>query len=115
MLPPDDPGVTVRSAFRIRKRRDAADHPRPLKLVLDSTETRARVLHHAPHLTGSDVWIVRDLSPEDRARQRNAVAELRQRRATGEQGLRIINFRVVRILPRVRWEPVTFQPSIVAT
>jgi hypothetical protein len=42
---------------------------------------------------------------------KEAVEELRSRRAAGEINLRIVDFRVVKKAPRVSWKPMLLLPE----
>lgn len=98
--------LKVISAFRLGKPSTNPVRPRPLKVVLNNVDSAKAVLHRAHRLKGNGVRILRDLSPEDRAKLRTALDELRDRRAAGELDLVIRDFRVVRRRPRVRWSPL---------
>ena len=104
--------VRVTSAFRLGKRPSAdsdAVHPRPLKVVLNSEEEAQWILRRTYRLQGTPVRILRDLCPEDRLKLKQALTELRERRANGESDLFIRDFRVMKRKPRVRWEPLKIQ------
>ena len=102
----DDKGIAdirVKALFRLGRRRDADQPPRPLKVVLFCVEEAAAVLSRSYKLKGQQIRILRDLSTEDRLKLKEAIAELRERRDNGEQDLCIQDFRVVRRKPRLRW------------
>ena len=104
--------VRVMSAFRLGKRPTAdsdAVHSRTLKVVLNSEEEAQSILRRTYRLQGTPVRILRDLSPNDRLKLKQALTELRQRRANGESDLFIRDFRVMKRKPRVRWEPLKIQ------
>jgi hypothetical protein len=104
-------GITVVTAFRLgRKSADLATH-RPLKVVLLDEEECRRVLRRTFRLKGEGYFVVRDLSPEDRVKMREAVKVLKSRRLQGEKDLHIVDFQVVQKRPRVVWEPVFLTPS----
>ena len=86
--------------------------PRPLKVVLKSEEERRRVFSRVHRLKGECYRVLRDLSPEDRIRMREAVNELKDRRSKGETNLHIVDFRVVMRRPRVVWQPVIIFPKV---
>ena len=112
----DEDGITVISAFRLGRRPDEPDaKPRPLKVILKSEEECRRVFVRCHRLKGEVFRVLRDLSPEDRVRMRLAVQELRERRANGEQNLRIEDFRVVVRPPRVVWHPISIRPRAPTT
>ena len=96
--------------IQVRQKQVGLSKPRPLKLVLGSVEERDRVLKRTYRLRGTDIWVARDLSPEDRVRQREAVAELKERTSAGEKNLHIVNFRV-RSRQSVKWRPVVLLPG----
>ena len=85
--------------------------PRPLKVVLQDDIERLRVLKRTYRLKGEPFRELRDLSPEDRIKMRNAVEELKSRRAKGETNLHIMDFQVIRRVHRVHWEPVVLLPN----
>lgn len=109
----DEDGITVISAFRLGKKSDEPNlKPRPLKVILNSEGECRRVLSRCYRLKGEPFRVLRDLSPEDRIRMRQAVQELKARKATGELNLRIEDFRVVVRPPRVVWHPISLRPRI---
>jgi hypothetical protein len=102
--------IRVKSVFRIGRRPtedSATTQPRPVKVVLGCPEEAAAVFRRAHRLRGDKVRILRDLDPEDRVKLRDALKELHERRAAGEQDLYIQDFRVIRRRPRIRWIPLT--------
>ena len=112
LFDPDEKGIQVLSAFRLGKKPDQpASSPRPLKVVLDSSEECRRVFSRVHRLKGEPYRVLRDLSPEDRVRMRQAVQELKERRMNGESNLHIVDFRVVARRPRVVWHPVVILPT----
>jgi hypothetical protein len=97
----------VRSAFRLGQRPDDASKlPRPIKVVLTNVSEARIILQRTYRLAGSKIRVLRDLSPECRVKLKTALGELRERRAQGENDLVIRDFRVVRLRPRVRWQPL---------
>lgn len=107
----NEDGINVVSAFRLGKKPDdPRSNPRPLKVVLKDTDEARRVFSRTSRLKGLDYRVVRDLSPEDRIRMRDAVQELKQRRQLGETNLQIVDFQVVVRRPRVVWHPVALLP-----
>lgn len=98
--------VRVLTAFRLGKLREDGT-PRPLKVVLASQDQAQQVTQRSSRLRGSQIRILRDLSPEDRIRMKAALEEIHTRRANGEVDLVIRDFRVMRKRPRVRWVPLT--------
>lgn len=106
-----EPGISVSCAFRLGKKPDdPMSRPRPLKVVVDSENDCLRIFSRIHRLKAEKYRVARDLSPEDRKRMREAVSELKQRRAEGETHLVIQDFRVVRRPHRVGWKPVTLHP-----
>lgn len=104
-------GITIVSAFRLgKKTAEPHGRPRPLKVVLDSENDCFRVFSRTFRLKSEIYRVARDLCPEDRARMKAAVLELKNRRAAGELDLMIQDFRVTRRPPRVGWKPITIQP-----
>ena len=99
--------VKVKGAFRLgRRHEEPQSHPRPLKIVLGSPEEAQSILKRAHRLKGQAVRILRDLSPEDRIKLKQALTELRNRQALGETNLFIRDFRVLKRKPRIRWMPL---------
>ena len=104
-------GIHVVSAFRLGKKSDdPITSPRPLKVVLSSEDEARRVLSRCSRLKGLPYRVLRDLSPEDRIRMRQAVNELKQRKERGESNLHIVDFQVVTRRPRVVWQPLVILP-----
>lgn len=104
-------GINVLCAYRLGKKADdPLTNPRPMKVVLKSEEEARRVFSRSHRLRGCSYRILRDLSPEDRIKMRNAVHELKERKERGENNLHIVDFQVVVRRPRVAWHPVTIQP-----
>ena len=100
-------GITVRTAYRLGRRPSSDERPRPLKIVLATAEQADLLLRRSYRLKGSDLWLLKDLCPEDRVRMRAATQEINRRKASGETDLRIVDFQVVKMRPRVRLEPLT--------
>lgn len=106
-------GISVISAFRLGKRsNDPVTYPRPLKVVVSSEKECLRVFARTYRLKSEKYQVARDLSPEDRTRMKEAVQELKRRRAEGETNLMIQDFRVIRRPPRVAWKPITILPQV---
>jgi hypothetical protein len=100
--------LRVKSAFRLgAQREDPVQQPRPLKVVLSTAEEVQAILKRKYRLKGQAIRILRDLSPEDRTKLREALASLRERRANGETDLFIRDFRVLHRKPRIRWIPLS--------
>ena len=88
LFDPDEEGISVISAFRLgRKSDDPSVSPRPLKVVLGSSEACRRVFSRVHRLKGESYRVLRDLSPENRVRMRQAVQELKERKLNGESNL----------------------------
>lgn len=98
--------IRVRAAFRLGKRPEADAGPRPLKVVLGNKGEAAEILRRTHRLRGQTARILRDLSHEDRSKLREALRELQERRARGEEGLFIRDFRVCRRRLRLCWTPL---------
>ena len=110
LFDPGEEGITVKRAIRIGKRSENTEHPRPLKLVLN-TRTEAQTLLSRRHRLTGTAWSLRpDLSPQEREQQRAAVQLLRERQAKGETNLIIRNFQVVR--KKLYKKPVTLRPEL---
>jgi hypothetical protein len=105
----DEGGINVVTCFRLGRK---SATPRPLKVVLLDEEECRRVLRRTFRLKGEGYFVVRDLSPEDRVKMRDAVKELKSRRLQGENDLHIVDFRVIQKRPRVGWKPVFLTPNL---
>jgi hypothetical protein len=107
-------GVTILSAFRLGKKleNDSSCRPRPLKIVLASEEQAKRILRRGYRLKGEELWIRKDLCPEDRVKLREAVQERKRRTEAGETHLRIVDFRVIKVVPRSIWKPISISPEV---
>jgi hypothetical protein len=105
-----DEGITLIRAVRIGKLKEGTSTPRPLKLVLGSSEEVRRLLSKGYKLRGTPWYIRPDLAPEDRERQRSAVMLLKTKRANGETNLHIKDFQVVR--KRLLKAPVLLRPGV---
>ena len=108
LLDAGEEGVTLLRAIRIGKRIPESQLPRPLKLVLKTKEEASRLLSRAYRLNGRP-WLRPDMAPEDRDKQKAALAELKERTSNGEQNLHIRNFRVVR--KKLRKDPILLKPG----
>ena len=93
--------------YRLGKRAD--EKTRPLKIVLSSEKDVDNMLARSHRLKGLPVRILRDLSPEDRIRLKEAINELREKRATGDNDWIIRDFRLTRRRPRIKWHPLQLQ------
>ena len=95
--------VTVDSVVRLgRRAAEPTQNPRPMKVVLDSVESKLSLLKKAKNLRDkeeggwSKVFIHQDLTPKQREARKPLVAELKQRKANGETDLMIFNGKVVK-------------------
>lgn len=104
-------GINVLAAYRLGRKTEDDSKPRPLKLVLKNEDECRRVLRRTYRLKGEPYFVVRDLSPEDRIKMREAVKTLKERRMNGETNLHIVDFRVVQKRPRVVWKPILLKPD----
>ena len=90
--------MTLKALIRIGPKTTENHRPRPLKVVFAGPDDPRRLLVRAHKLRGGNVAMRPDLSPEERSKLRDATIELKARKENGEQGLTIVNFRVVRRL-----------------
>ena len=95
--------VTVDSVVRLgKKAANPTQNPRPMKVVLDSVESKVSLLKKAKNLREkeeggwSKVFIHQDLTPKQREARKPLVAELKQRKANGEKDLIIFNGKVLK-------------------
>ena len=85
-----------------RRPSDPIQNPRPMKVVMDSVESKIRLLKKAKNLRENQegewcrIVIHQDLTPKQREARKPLVAELKQRKAQGEQDLVIFNGKVVK-------------------
>ena len=83
-------GVMVESVVRLGKRNEDSSYPRPMKVVLNSVDGKLNLIRNAKNLrTKQDggwekVFIHQDLTPRQREARKPLVAELKQRKANGE-------------------------------
>jgi len=94
--------IKVENVVRLEKKNsDPAQHPRPMKVVLDTAEWKVQLLRKAKNLRLKQdggwerVFIHQDLTPRQREARKPLVAELKQRKANGESNLIIFNGKVV--------------------
>ena len=102
--------------YRLGKRLD--EKTRPLKVVLSSEKDVGNILARTHRLKGLPARILRDLSPEDRIRLKEAINELREKRSNGDNNWIIRDFRVIRRRPRIKWHPLQLQaipPALLRT
>lgn len=95
--------IKVENVVRLgKKATDPMQHPRPMKVVLDSAESKISLLKKAKNLREaqeggwSKVFIHQDLTPKQREARKPLVAELKERKANGEKDLIIYNGKVVK-------------------
>lgn len=95
--------VTVDSVVRLgKKATDPIQNPRPMKVVLDSAESKVSLLRKAKNLREKEeggwsrIFIHQDLTPKQREARKPLVAELKQRKANGETDLIIFNGKVLK-------------------
>lgn len=112
MFDSDEDGLFVEMAYRLGKRSDQPElNPRPLRVVLESSDACERVFKRTYRLRGESVFVLRDLCPEDRVKMKQAVEELKRRKDQGESNLTIVDFRVVPKRPIIRWRPGIILPT----
>jgi len=95
--------VKVESIVRLGKRAvNPAQNPRPMKVVLDSVDSKLSILRKAKNLrelqdgNWSKVFVHQDLTPKQREARKPLVVELKARKASGEKDLTIYNGKVVK-------------------
>jgi len=96
--------VTVDSVVRLgKKAADPTQNPRPIKVVLDSVESKVSLLKKAKKNLRekeeggwSKVFIHQDLTPKQLEARKPLVAELKQRKGNGEKDLIIFNGKVLK-------------------
>jgi len=100
--------VSVNAAIRLGKLPAQGEAKiRPVKIIFSSEEQKERVLSKAKNLKskgslGLDrVFIHQDLTPKQRMQRNLLVKELKDRQAAGEQGLIIVNNKIVTRKPRL--------------
>jgi hypothetical protein len=93
--------VNVRKVIRLGKRQEGADaKARPIKMVLETEDSKTKVLMRAKNLKGKEgglehVFLHQDLTPKEREARKVLVQEIKERRSRGESDLIIINGRIV--------------------
>ena len=98
--------VSVDYSFRLGKPTTGSqDKPRPVKVIVSSEAQKNQVLKSSKNLKGMShsmdkVFIHQDLTPKQRAKRQLLVTEKKQREASGEKDLIIINDRIVKKLTR---------------
>ncbi|VDP94931.1 unnamed protein product [Echinostoma caproni] len=97
--------IRVKAAPRLEANLEGSA-PRPLKFVLGSMEETKSVFQRAFHLKEEPVRLLRDLDADERQKLRQELAEIHERRASGEQDLFIRDFLVQRRRPHFRWSPL---------
>ena len=94
--------VSVSQIIRLGKRQEGPDmKPRPIKMVLESEESKDKVLRGAKNLKNRQerglnrVFIHQDLTPKEREARKILVMELKDRMVNGERNLTIVNGKIV--------------------
>jgi len=94
--------ISVDNIIRLGKRPDQTDvKPRPVKVVIASEKQKIRVLSKAKNLprkeegADSTIFMHQDLTPKQRVRRQELVAELKKRQSQGEKNLIIVNWKIV--------------------
>ena len=112
MFKKEDEGFQILSVFRLgRIASGQCSNPRPMEVILDNADACKRMLSRTHFLKGWPFRLLRDLSPEERNKMREAVRELRSRREAGEEDIHIVDFRVVKRRKKAFRNPVTLLPS----
>jgi len=95
--------VNVNQIIRLSKRQEGPDvKPRPIKMVLESEESKDKVLRGAKNLKNRQegglnrVFIHQDLTPKERDARKILVMELRNRTANGGRDLIIVDGKIVK-------------------
>ena len=84
-----------------KKSSDPSQSPRPMKVILDTVDNKVKLLRNAKNLREKQdggwtkIFVHQDLTPKQREARKPLVAELKQRKANGENDLVIFNGRVV--------------------
>ena len=99
--------ISAEKCFRAGKRHGTG--PRLLIVTLDTEDMKREVLRQAPQLRNSTrfpgIYINPDLSPQQRIKAKLLREELAQRRARGEQNIRIQRGQIVRTEPTLANTP----------
>ena len=95
--------VNVNQIIRLGKRQEGPDmKPRPIKMVLESEESKEKVLRGAKNLKNRQegglnrVFLHQDLTPKEREARKILVTELKERTANGERDLMIVDGKIVK-------------------
>ena len=94
LLVDSDQPVAISQLYR-RGAYPPSGRPRPLKLIMDSSDAAQLAIKCRYRLEGTPFSIRPDLSYDDHLRRREAVQELKRQTNDGEKDLIIVNFRVV--------------------
>jgi DNA-binding protein YbaB len=91
--------VSINTFFRLGKRQEGADSlPRPVKMVVASEEQKTQLLARTKNLKSvkrfEKVFMHPDLTPKQRQKRKELVAELKERKESGELNLVIRNGRI---------------------
>ena len=94
-------GVMVEKVIRLGKKPEGSNpKPRPMKVVVDTTDNRNRIIRKAKNLRliQKDGWckvfVHQDLTPKQRETRNALIQEMKQRTMNGEEGLIIQNGRI---------------------
>ena len=99
--------VSVRTCFRLGKPQiDSQNKPRPIKVIVSSEAQKEKVLRSSKNLKGlshkmDKIFIHQDLTPRQRAKRQLLIAEKKQREASRENDLIIINDKIVKKRTRI--------------
>lgn len=101
-------GLRIKLITRLGKLSDGGK--RPLRITFADETSPRLVLSRLGRLKGTKIYIRPDLDAAERDVLKSAVMELKRRTEAGETNLRIVNFRKVVRIPRVRVNrPLTLQ------
>lgn len=99
--------VKVVKTIRLGRRLEGPDvKPRPVKLILDTEESKDQLLSSAKNLQRkkeggwNKIYIHQDLTPRQRQARSMLVKEMKERQSNGERDLIIVNWKIVK-----RWRP----------
>ncbi|CAH8551674.1 unnamed protein product [Dicrocoelium dendriticum] len=100
LLDVGEPGLRVKQVTRLGKQVDGKC--RPLRIAFADETAPRLVLSRLGRLKGMKIHVRPDLDPAEREQLKSAVVELKRRTDAGETNLRIVNFRTVARIPRIR-------------
>ena len=94
--------VKVEQIVRLGKKSQSDENrPRPIKVVVDSIDSKFRIIRNAKNLRlkkeggWSRIVVHQDLTPKQREERNKLVQEMKDRKTRGETGLTIYNGRIV--------------------